>query len=400
VPETRQLRDLKAVVLSGVGVGEERFGCALGDAGDVHCWGDDSYGQLGEPNAQGTLTNPINDVSQIAVGSSGACALVSDGSVWCWGRNTDGEAGLAPLASPRCGSETCETRPQRVQNLPKAVRVAAGGALTCAVVEDGTLWCWGAEYRLQGGTPVRVSGQWEGGDLSCITSARSSDGVLEGVLSIDYPVQDCKVDADCTRFSLDLPCLHTCGSVPVSKANAAGIAAAYTGFSPVLCEGCAPHEVSCEPSSDADVCFQGICTRMNLERSGCTDACSCMAERAAAYAVYQGECVGPDLWVMAAIDCLSCGAGGAWFVIGNRGDANFTGTATLSFEADDPEQAALVPEPQPLELTLAPGEVTKAIYVEGRGLVVVRPRITGAGDCQPANDNSSGVTFPAARACP
>jgi hypothetical protein len=60
--ETRSLRDLKAVVVSGVGVGEERFGCALGTAGDVHCWGDDSYGQLGAPNAQGTLTNPINDV--------------------------------------------------------------------------------------------------------------------------------------------------------------------------------------------------------------------------------------------------------------------------------------------------------------------------------------------------
>jgi hypothetical protein len=180
------------------------------------------------------------------------------------------------------------------------------------------------------------------------------------------------------------------------------LAAAYAESGQHLClqtENCA-HEVSCEPSSDADVCFQGVCTRMSLERSGCTDACSCMAERSAARAVYRGDCAGPDLWVMEAMDCISCGAGGARFVIGNRGDATFSGPATLSFEAEDPDQAALVPEPQPLELTLAPGEVTKAISVEGRGLVVARPRITGAGDCQPANDNSSTVTFPAARACP
>jgi hypothetical protein len=125
-----------------------------------------------------------------------------------------------------------------------------------------------------------------------------------------------------------------------------------------------------------------------------------MAERSAANAVYRDDCVGPDLWVIVAMDCISCGAGGARFVIGNRGDATFSGPATLSFEAESADQAALVPEPQSLELTLAPGEVTKAIYVAGRGLVVTRPRITGAGDCQPSNDNSSTVTFPAARACP
>ena len=404
VPETRELRDLKAVVLSGASVGpsEERFGCALGTAGDVHCWGDDSYGQLGEPNAQGTLTNPINDVSQIAAMASGACALTADGSVWCWGRNSDGEAGLAPLASPPCGAETCEATPRRVENLPKVVKLAAGGAVTCAVAEDAALWCWGAEYRRAAGAPVRIPGPWEGGELACISGAGNAGAALEEAL-IGHNFQACEMDQDCTRVSLALPCLHSCGSVSVSKSGSADLVAAIAEVGHTRCDStasCAPHEVSCAPSSDADVCFQGTCTRMNLETSGCTDACSCLAERSAANAVYQGDCGGPDLWVIAAIDCPRCGAGGAWFVIGNRGDAEFNGPATLSFAAEDPNQAGLVPESQSLELALAPGEVTRAVYVESRGLVTTRMRITGAGDCEPLNDNSNGVTFPAAQACP
>src|SRR6185369_8378513 len=134
-------------------------------------------------------------------------------------------------------------------------------------------------------------------------------------------------DQDCTDVSLDLPCLHSCESVPRSKADSSALSEAIAGVARNYCDpapsGCAAHAVSCTPTTDKTVCYQGTCTRLNLETSGCIDECSCMAERTAAFAVYRGDCAGPDLWVAASQDCRSCGPGGAWFVIGNRGDAEF-----------------------------------------------------------------------------
>jgi hypothetical protein len=401
--ETRALHDLKTLVLGAASVGEERFGCVLGTAGDVHCWGDDSYSQLGQPDAVGVLTNPINDVSQVVATGSGACALALDGSVWCWGRNSDGEAGLAPLASPRCGSETCESAPQRVENLPKAVQLAAGGAEACAVAEDAAVWCWGAQYPRTAGTPARIPGPWEGEEAACLSGATGARQALDDAFLM-HNFQSCVTDDDCTRLSLDLPCLRSCESVPLSKADSAELAEAFVDIGHTYCDAipasCAEHEVTCAPSSDTDSCVQGVCTRMNLEKSGCQDACSCMAERSAAFLELRGDCAGPDLWVVVSMECSSCGPGGAWFVIGNRGDAPFDGPATLGFEPENVDEAALVPDAKVLDLALAPGEVTRAIYVEGRGQVATRPRITGAGDCQPLNDNSNEVVFPAPLPCP
>lgn len=402
-PEVDALRAPKAVVLSQ-GSAEQAFGCAMGGAGDVHCWGDNRYGQRGKPNATDGVTNAINYVSSIAATLSGACALAADGSVWCWGRNSDGEAGLAPLASPPCGSETCEVMPQRVQNLPKVTKLAAGGSTVCAVAEDAAVWCWGSsDFAGAAGTPRRIPGPWEGGDTACLTQANGAREALTQAF-FNSGSTGCKTDADCTRVSLDLPCLHSCESLAISKADSPQWAIATADVARTYCDAapaaCATHEPSCAASSDVDACFQGQCTRVNLEKSGCADVCSCQAERSAANGVYQGDCSGPDLWVIVSLDCSSCGTGGAWFVIGNRGDAAFSGPATLSFETENADEAALLPPAQPLQLTLAPGEVTKPIYVASRGQVLTTPRITGAGDCQPLNDASNAVTFPAAQPCP
>ncbi len=69
------------------------------------------------------------------------CAVLSDGSVWCWGRNTWGNLGDGTLQPDR-------PIPKPVAGLSGATRVAAsissGRAHTCAVLSDGSVWCWGA----------------------------------------------------------------------------------------------------------------------------------------------------------------------------------------------------------------------------------------------------------------
>ncbi|MFA4973685.1 MAG: biotin transporter BioY [bacterium] len=76
------------------------FTCALLVTGAVKCWGDNSYGQLGNGSTGGYETTPVDvvglssGVSSIDVGSSShACAVMTAGTVKCWGRNLEGALG-------------------------------------------------------------------------------------------------------------------------------------------------------------------------------------------------------------------------------------------------------------------------------------------------------------------
>ncbi|WP_437275309.1 hypothetical protein WME90_29150 [Sorangium sp. So ce375] len=77
----------------------------------------------------------------IAAGADYTCAVLSDGSVWCWGRNTWGNLGDGTLQQDR-------PIPRRVIGLSGAARVTAsvstGRVHTCAVLADGAVACWGA----------------------------------------------------------------------------------------------------------------------------------------------------------------------------------------------------------------------------------------------------------------
>ncbi len=63
------------------------------------------------------------------------CALLDDGSVWCWGDNSHGELGD--------GTVYDRARPVAVAGLPPASSVGAGLGFTCASTLDGLVYCWG-----------------------------------------------------------------------------------------------------------------------------------------------------------------------------------------------------------------------------------------------------------------
>ncbi|KAJ1478947.1 regulator of chromosome condensation 1/beta-lactamase-inhibitor protein II, partial [Baffinella frigidus] len=82
-----------------------------------------------------------------AVAISASCAILDDGSVKCWGANSNGQLGLGDYENrgddangdrlSRCGN--VDLGPNRT-----AVAVSAGGSHTCAVLDGGSLKCWGA----------------------------------------------------------------------------------------------------------------------------------------------------------------------------------------------------------------------------------------------------------------
>ena len=155
-----------ALTLSGVtGISAAgRHVCAIG-AGGATCWGDNTYGQLGD----GTTTNrpsPVDipslsagvvSISAGAFGSEGfSCASLVSTSVKCWGMNSVGQLGdgtTLPRSFPLavCASGSGGLCPP----LTGASAVTAGSGHACARMAD-ELKCWGynAFGQLGDGTTI------------------------------------------------------------------------------------------------------------------------------------------------------------------------------------------------------------------------------------------------------
>ena len=118
-----------------------RHTCAIDAEGGLWCWGQEDWGVLG-PNAQeGDGREPIavplsSPAVSVAVGSTLTCAALDDGTVWCWGRNWNEVLGL-----PAAVTESAD--PVQIEVGLSAEDVRVGGSTVCTVAADGTAVCWG-----------------------------------------------------------------------------------------------------------------------------------------------------------------------------------------------------------------------------------------------------------------
>ncbi len=130
----------------------DSFTCALTASSEVYCWGDNTYGNLGNGNTTASLTpvkvelpdgNDDPHPTAIAAGDHHACALLSDETLKCWGLGDNGRLGDDNLTSH------IETSPVPVlaalaSSFLDVAFVAAGGSHTCAMRTTGERYCWGA----------------------------------------------------------------------------------------------------------------------------------------------------------------------------------------------------------------------------------------------------------------
>jgi alpha-tubulin suppressor-like RCC1 family protein len=139
------------------------FTCALLKGGTVSCWGDNQYGELGNPTGIGTY-NPtatptpvaaLSGVAQIAAGGDHTCALMTDGTVTCWGWNDHGELGNTTNVETDNGnpSPTGVDLSAFTQNGVHVTQITAGVDHTCALLSDSTVACWGNNYYGELGNP-------------------------------------------------------------------------------------------------------------------------------------------------------------------------------------------------------------------------------------------------------
>jgi alpha-tubulin suppressor-like RCC1 family protein len=135
--------------------------CAVLQGGTVSCWGDGFYGELGNdhtgPTAGSSVPVPVvgisasNPASQVTAGYRHTCAVMQNGTVSCWGRGTEGELGN--------GLKLNNPDPTTALGIDDAVAVDAGSDHSCAVRAGGGLSCWGLDSYGQvgdGGTAQEV----------------------------------------------------------------------------------------------------------------------------------------------------------------------------------------------------------------------------------------------------
>ncbi len=135
------------------------FSCALLLDGNVKCWGNNGYGQLGlgDTTARGSVPGQMGSAlgtidlgvgrtaTAISAGKEHACALLDSGQVKCWGNNANGRLGLGDVkARGDAKNEMGDQLPTVQLGKGRSAKAIACGAMhTCALLDNSQVKCWG-----------------------------------------------------------------------------------------------------------------------------------------------------------------------------------------------------------------------------------------------------------------
>ena len=195
--------------------------------GDVVCWGQGEYGQLGTGsvsnvgNAPGEMGDKLKRVplgskaTQLASGCQHTCALTDDGKVMCWGRNQYGQLGVGADVG-EIGADFIEGNEITAVDLGtgmEAIQIVAGLEHTCALLSDRSVKCWGRNNKGQLGQeeppsknrgtspmdmgddlpPIKVMGK---GSKGVVTRLFAGSEYTCAVIETDSGRGECTLDCD------------------------------------------------------------------------------------------------------------------------------------------------------------------------------------------------------------
>jgi alpha-tubulin suppressor-like RCC1 family protein len=116
-----------------------RSSFAIKTDGSLWAWGENYYAQIGDGTEE-NKPSPIkimDGVTQVTAGYSHTLAIKTDGSLWAWGDNSSGELGNGESSSGKKQSTP-------IKIMDDVAQVAAGSSHTLAIKTDGSLWAWGS----------------------------------------------------------------------------------------------------------------------------------------------------------------------------------------------------------------------------------------------------------------
>ncbi|MBK6921779.1 MAG: hypothetical protein IPH07_30565 [Deltaproteobacteria bacterium] len=212
-------------------------------SGDVYCWGDAAQGILGnqtnnpdigddEPASASTKVSLPSPAIDISAGSQHTCVILDTGAAVCWGNGGDGRLGYGDTQdlgdNEDLMSSTLDVGGAAV------LRISAGRAHTCALLDGGDVRCWG-----QGAAGKLGQG--------------ATDNLGDAAGDLPALIPSVVVDDDPTAQVLDIVAGgdHTCARLDGGRVRCWGEAAAgQLGYGTVDDIGNDPGEL---PSSAGDV---------------------------------------------------------------------------------------------------------------------------------------------------
>lgn len=203
-----------------VAVGD-RFGCARSVDGEISCWGINGRAQLGrvpdwdaDSPKNECLDEPIAidlpaPASQLSAGGNHSCAVIETGDIWCWGDNTYSQLGGAPqlefvsieeepairglteLDEHKHNQETtilgalarqaqapdAEAAPTQPEDVLTAVDYHASLGMPCWVTTDGIARCNAAKDAVE--KPVRHNDEGEFGRRASVAAGSAHACVID-----------------------------------------------------------------------------------------------------------------------------------------------------------------------------------------------------------------------------
>lgn len=195
--------------------------CARRNSGSIYCWGQDTAGAAGIANSRceywGSHQVPcvnrplyVMTGSAVAAGYDHSCALDNNGAAYCWGDGTYGALGnLATMFS------SMNPTPVPVLGGLTFSSIGAGMFMSCGVSTPGALYCWGTFTQplppptngtpqlmqmASWGSPFQVTGIAVGHGYACGTLTNTSTGISEATCVGDNSFGNLGYDPSTTPY--------------------------------------------------------------------------------------------------------------------------------------------------------------------------------------------------------
>lgn len=178
------------------------FSCAILDNDSVKCWGDNTYGSLGQGDQRARGDGPFETgdylpavnlgtgrtATSLVAGVGHVCAILDNSSLKCWGLNNLGQLGLGDVnGRGDAAGEMGDSLPAINLGTGRTAKAVTLGAYhTCAILDNDTLKCWGqGTYGAigSGDSATRGDGAGEMGDTLPIVNVgtgRTVKSVIAG----------------------------------------------------------------------------------------------------------------------------------------------------------------------------------------------------------------------------